>query len=204
MSTQASGFYRLVEGRASTREFAAQPVPPEVLERILQAACRAPSAHNLQPWRFVLLDQGAARQSLAGILQRRLEDDLRADGLDTEAVGSRVSQRQRRILNPPILVVLCLTMEDMDSYPDERRRSAERCMGEQSVALAGGTLLLAAQAEGLGACWLCAPLFATEAVRQALDLPQAWEPRAFVALGYPAQSPQPGERRPLAEVLAWR
>jgi len=204
MSSQASGFYRLVEERASIREFTPQPVPKEVLERILKAACRAPSAHNRQPWRFVVLDQGAARLSLAGVLQRRLEDDLRADGLDAEAVAARVRIRQRRLLTPPILVVLCLTMEDMDRYPDERRQAAERCMAEQSAALAGGHLLLAAHAEGLGACWLCAPLFASETVNRALDLPQSWEPRAFLALGYPARSPQPSERRPLTEVLAWR
>ena len=77
-------------------------------------------------------------------------------------------------------------------------------MAEQSAALAGGHLLLAAHAEGLGACWLCAPLFASETVNRALDLPQSWEPRAFLAIGYPARSPLPSERRPLTEVLAWR
>jgi coenzyme F420-0:L-glutamate ligase/coenzyme F420-1:gamma-L-glutamate ligase len=138
------------------------------------------------------------------VLQQQLDHDLRADGLDPEAAATRLAARKQRLLEPAILVVLCLTMEDMDRLPDERRQAAERCMAEQSVALAGGHLLLAAHVEGLGACWLCAPLFAPEAVARALDLPDSWEPRAFLALGHPARQPAPGERRDPSELSAWR
>jgi len=60
-------------------------------------------------------------------------------------------------------------------------------------------LLLAAHAEGLGACWMCAPLFDAEAVRQALDLPADWQPQALITLGRPASAGKPAMRRPLAE-----
>jgi F420 biosynthesis protein FbiB-like protein len=174
------------------------------VDRILRAACRAPSAHNRQPWRFVVVGQGAAREALIACLQSRLEQDLRADGVTGEALAARMAARRARLAAPALLVVLCLCMEDMDVYPDERRQSAERAMTEQSVALAGGQLLLAAHAEGLGACWLCAPLFAPQDVVQALGLPPAWEPRAAIALGHPLHPVTPGERRKVEEVTAWR
>ena len=68
------------------------------------------------------------------------------------------------------------------------RQQSEHWMGIQSVALAGGHLLLAAWAEGLGGVWMCAPLFAQAAASQALDLPGSWQPQALILLGYPAKS----------------
>jgi F420 biosynthesis protein FbiB-like protein len=97
--------------------------------------------------------------------------------------------------------VLCLTIAEMDVYPDRRRKKAEFVMAVQSAALAAQNLLLAAHAEGLGACWLCAPLFCPEAVRAALDLPADWEPQALITLGYPAEAGKPAVRKPLAEVV---
>ena len=74
-------------------------------------------------------------------------------------------------------------MADMDQYPDDRRQQAERVMAVQSVALAAQNLLLAAHAEGLGACWMCAPLFCPDVVRDALALPEDWEAQALIHAG---------------------
>ena len=73
-------------------------------------------------------------------------------------------------------------------------------MGVQSVALAGGTLLLAAHAEGLGGVWVCAPLFTPDTVRASLDLPSDWVPQGMILLGYPEKVPEPRPRRPVSEV----
>jgi nitroreductase len=62
-------------------------------------------------------------------------------------------------------------------------------------------LLLAAASDGLGACWMCAPLFCPEVVRGALDLPTDWGPQALVTLGHPASAGKPASRRPLADVV---
>ena len=102
-----------------------------------------------------------------------------------------------------MLIVPCLTLAEMDIYPDAERSQAERTMAVQSVALACQNLLLAAQAAGLGTCWMCAPLFVPALVRQALDLPEDWEPQAVVTLGYPAEEKQK-EREPLATRVVWR
>ena len=87
-------------------------------------------------------------------------------------------------------------MADMDCYPDEQRQKNEWLMAVQSTALAGQNLLLAAHALGLGACWMCAPLFSPDIVRQTLDLPTDWQPQALITAGYPAETRQK-TRKPL-------
>ena len=77
-------------------------------------------------------------------------------------------------------------------------------MAVQGVAMAGQNLLLAAHAAGLGACWICAPLFAPDVVFQVLELPEDWDPQGLVVLGWPAESPPERERMPLTKVTLYR
>ena len=72
---------------------------------------------------------------------------------------------------------------------DEMTLQEEYLMMVQSVALAGNNLLLMAHVEGLGAVWLCAPLFAPKAVRRVVDFPQEWSPLALILVGYYEQNP---------------
>ena len=73
-------------------------------------------------------------------------------------------------------------------------------MAVQGAAMAVQNLLLAAHAEGVGACWMCAPLFCQEEVGQALGVPAHWQAQALITLGYPASKGKPPNRRPLDEV----
>ncbi len=194
----------LIQARRSIRRYRPEPVAEAALERLLTAATWAPSAHNRQPWRFAVLTTPAARAALAQAMGARLEADRLADGDPPEAVAADRARSLARITGAPAVVVVCLTMAEMDRYPDTRRKKAEYSMAVQSVAMAVQNLLLAAQAEGLGACWMCAPLFCPDTVRQALGLPGDWEAQALITLGYPASAGKPADRRPLGEVLVWR
>lgn len=204
MNASALAFGQLVEARQSIRQYRPEPVATEVVERLLRRATAAPSAHNKQPWRFIVLTDGDRRQALIDAMSDRFAEDLRADGVPSERISQLVERGRQRMGQPPLAIVLCMTLEDMDDYPDEARRQAERVMAVQSAALAGGHLLLAAAAEGLGACWICAPLFAPDVVRSALDLPQTWEAQAVVVIGHPAESGRNRARKPLQEVAVWR
>jgi F420 biosynthesis protein FbiB-like protein len=133
----------------------------------------------------------------------RLRLERLADGTDPRAVEADVSRSYARIAGAPLAVLLCLTLEQMDRYPDARRSRAERRMAVQGVAMAGQNLLLAAHAAGLGACWICAPLFAPDVVRQVLELPEDWDPQGLVVLGWPAESPPERERMPLEQVTLY-
>ncbi len=185
---EPSQLLQAIRTRRSIRRYEATAVPRHVVDELLEAARWAPSAHNRQPWRFVVIKPAKAKRQLAAAMGERLRADLTRDGVSPEVIQADVANSMARITNAPVLMVACLTMRDMDQYPDERRRHAEWVMGVQSVALAVQNLLLMADAHGLGACWMCAPLFVPETVREILALEPDWEPQALVTLGYPAES----------------
>jgi len=176
--------------RRSIRRYLPEPVPPDLIDKLLTAACWAPSAHNRQPWRFAVITSEDSKYRLARAMGDKLRIDLNADGLPAEIIEKDVARSYARITNAPLLILLCLSMRHMDSYPDETRRQREWIMAVQSTAMAGQNLLLAAHAVGLAACWMCAPLFCPEVVSRTLDLPLNWQPQALITIGYPAESKQ--------------
>jgi coenzyme F420-0:L-glutamate ligase / coenzyme F420-1:gamma-L-glutamate ligase len=183
--------------RRSLRRYRTDPVPDPLIEQLLTAATAAPSAHNRQPWRFAVIGDPAMKEALALAMGAQLRADLAADGLPAETIEKDASRSYQRLTQAPLLILLCLTMADMDSYPDGRRQQNEWLMATQSVAMAGQNLLLAAHVLELGACWLCAPLFCPDVVRATLDLPADWQPQGLITVGYPAESREKG-REPLA------
>ncbi len=204
MSEQTSDFYHLITNRRSVRRYRPDALDQALIERLLRAAAWAPSAHNRQPWRFAVITGAAAKEQLAGMMGARLRADRSRDGDPTEAIESDVRRSYTRITSAPCVIVVCLTMEDMDSYPDERRGNAEHLMAVQGVALAIENLLLAASVEGLGACWMCAPLFCPETVAEALSLPDGWQSQGLITLGYPASRGKEPVRRPLDGLIVWK
>ncbi len=190
--------------RRSVRRFQPQPVEQAVIESLLETAAWAPSAHNRQPWRFAVLSTGESKQNLAYAMSVPFQHDLEQDGLPVEEIERRIARSQLRILEAPVIILVCYDGSEMDVYPDPRRSQAEYLMGVQSVAMAGENLMLAASARGLGSVWVCAPLFVPEIVRQALDLPGSWEPQGMIFLGYPAKPGKPRERKSLSDIVLSR
>jgi coenzyme F420-0:L-glutamate ligase/coenzyme F420-1:gamma-L-glutamate ligase len=198
----AAGLFVIIRSRRSIRRYVDRPVAADVLRRILAAGQWAPSAHNRQPWRFAVITDPAQREGLARAMGDRFRPDLLADGLPTQEVERQIGRSYERISGAPALIVVCLSMADMDHYPDDHRQSAERMMAVQSTALAAQNILLMAHAEGLGVCWMCAPLFCPDVVRTALTLPVDWEAQALLTLGYPAEE-RVKDREPLETKIAW-
>jgi F420 biosynthesis protein FbiB-like protein len=186
--------------RRSIRRFQPEAVPMPVMRRLLQAAGRAPSAHNRQYWRFVVITSSPVKTRLVEAMAVEFRHDLLADGLTSEQVEYRIERARQRLLGAPVIVLLCLDPTQGDTYPDAHRQELEMLMGVQSVAMAGENLLLAAHAEGLGSVWMCAPLFAPERVCQVLALPPHWRPQGLVLLGYPAEMPELQPRKPIEEL----
>lgn len=189
--------------RRSIRRYQAKVVSREIIEALLDAAIWAPSAHNRQPWRFVVIETTAQKELLAGAMGRRLREDLLADGVDSTVIEADVSRSYSRITSAPALIALCLSMMDMDTYSDVKRSHNEYLMAVQSVAMAGQNILLTAQGAGLVACWMCAPLFCPDVVRETLKLPEDWQPQALLTLGYPAETREK-TRKPLETSVMWR
>ncbi len=169
------------------RRYTDAPVDDAAIGLLLECATRAPSPHNRQPWRFAVL-RGAARERLADAMGARLRQDLERDGVAAAFIARDVARSRARIASAPVSIVACLSMRDMDAYPDARRAAAERWMAAQAVACAVQNVLLGASALGLGACWMCAPLFCPETVRETLGYPDDWEAQALITIGHPADA----------------
>jgi F420 biosynthesis protein FbiB-like protein len=152
---------------------------------------------------MVVISGAASKTRLATAMNERLRADLAADGLPDELIEKDAGRSYRRMTGAPLLILLCLTMSDMDSYPDQQRQTNEWIMAVQSTAMAGQNLLLAAHALGLAGCWMCAPLFCADVVREQLALPADWQPQALIAIGYAAEEKQKS-RQPVASRVLYR
>jgi F420 biosynthesis protein FbiB-like protein len=191
----------LLKNRRSIREYTPKNVSEKVLDVILEVAMWAPSAHNAQPWRFIVIRDSALKLKLSEAMASRWKRDLAKNGVSERDRKSFSRASVERFSSAPIVIVSCLTMAEMNHYSDKQRLRIESIMAVQSVAAAIENMLLAAHAMGLGACWFCAPLFCPETVRKVLKLPPDFEPQALITLGYPADRPSPPPRKPLKEIV---
>jgi coenzyme F420-0:L-glutamate ligase/coenzyme F420-1:gamma-L-glutamate ligase len=196
----ATNLITAMQSRRSIRRFSPEAVSDDVIHRVLSAACLAPSSHNRQPWRFAVVTLTSDKDRLARAMGKHLRADRLKDGDDAADVEADALRSYTRITGAPVVIVVSMVLEEMDVYPDNRRAEAERMMAVQSVAMAGYGLLLAAHAEGLGACWMCAPVFAPQGALEALGLPPSWHPQGLVVLGWPADQGRARGRRPIEEV----
>lgn len=190
-------------GRRSVRRYKPDAVSRDTIERLLRAAIAAPSAHNRQPWRFAVINAFDRKAALATSMGDRLRSDRLRDGDHANDVERDVERSYARITSAPVIIVICLTMQDMDIYPDSVRSRCEHLMAVQSTAMAGANLMLAAHAVGLGACWLCAPLFCPDVIAEVLRLPAHWQAQGLITLGYPSAAVKPFLRRPIDDVAVF-
>lgn len=191
----------LIRGRRSVRRFRPDPVPREMVEQILEAGRWAPSPHGSQPWRFVILTLPEVKHRLADAMGSDWEHNLAMDGQPPDVIAARLATSRRRLIETPILILLCLYLRDLDRYPDPDRQQAETTMAIQSLGAAAQNCLLTAYRLGLDAGWMCAPLFCPQVVRDVLGLETDLIPHALLQVGYAAADPKRRERRPLSELI---
>lgn len=161
--------------RRSVRHFNSRlTVSNEDVRALLLAAVSAPSAGNIQPWRFTVLRTEAARERLAG------------------ALG------QRWATAAPVIIVVSVDPRPCAARYGDR---GEMLYAIQDTAAAANNILLATVDRGLASCWIGA--FDEGAVREALGIAAPITPVAILPVGYSAESSAKPARRPLEEVTTW-
>jgi nitroreductase len=162
-----------IKGRRSIRAFKSQAVPEETINKLIEAACWAPSAGNIQPWEFIIVQNNE--------IKRRLVE---------AALG------QEFIAEAPVVIVVCAN-EERSARGYGLRGKTLYCI--QDTAAAIQNMHLAAYSLGLGTCWIGA--FREEEAREALKIPNGVRPVAIIPVGYPGEAPQPPRRRPMKQVV---
>lgn len=193
-----------VLGRRSIRAFRDEPIARELVEEILRETVWAPSPHNSQPCRFTVLFRQEEKEGIACAMACRLRAELEADGLDADMVERQTRRSRQRISEAPVVILCSIVADGLVAYPDVRRSALEREMAVQCVGAALQTLFLAAHARGVGTCWMAAPMYCPDVVRDTLALPEAYDPQALVLMGYAAVPGKIRERRPFEEVVELR
>jgi len=176
-----------IHARRSIRHYLDRPVPTQLIDQLLEAATRAPSSHNSQPWRFAVITTSDVKEQLAERMGERLRADRLRQADRVDEIDRDVARSRERITAAPVVIVTCLSLIGFDE-------PRERLMAMQSVAASIENLLLAAIQAGLGACWMAAPLYCPDVVRDVLHLPDDWEAQALITIGYPADGGKPKER----------
>jgi 5,6-dimethylbenzimidazole synthase len=186
-----AAIYRVIAERRDMRHFLPDPVSPELLARLLQAAHLAPSVGYMQPWRFIRIADPALRMQIHGMVE--------AERIATaSALGEREDEFMRLkvegILDCGELLVVALANE-REKHLFGRRTLPEMDLASASCAIQN--LWLTARAEGLGMGWVS--LFDPAKLAELLHMPEGASPIAVLCLGY-VEAFYP---RPMLEIEQW-
>ncbi len=169
--------FEAMEKRHSVRAFdASREVPQEMVDEVLRCACLAPSAGNVQPWRFTVVRDARVKEALAAA-----------------ALG------QTFVAQAPVVIVVCA---DLKAHAGSYGRRGVELYAIQDTAAAVQNMLLAATALGLGTCWVGA--FREEEAARALDLPPHLRPLALVPMGYAVRAGSQPRKIPHARLTDYR
>ncbi len=191
-AAERAALYRAIAERRDMRHFRPDPVEPELLQRLLQAAHCAPSVGLMQPWRFLRITVASLREQIAALVEE-----------ERIATAKALNEREQEFLQLKVEgirdcgeLLIAALMDKREPHLFGRRTLPQ--MDLASVACAIQNLWLAARAEGLGMGWVS--LFDPEKLAALLHMPDGSEPVAILCLGhvdefYPA---------PMLQLEGWR
>ncbi|MEV0092881.1 nicotinate-nucleotide--dimethylbenzimidazole phosphoribosyltransferase [Streptomyces sp. NPDC050738] len=195
---------RVMRERRDIRNgFRSDPIPHEVLLRVLEAAHTAPSVGHSQPWDFVVIRSAETRRTMHELAQR--QRDAYAKSLPKGRAKQFKELKIEAILDTPVNIVV--TADPTRGGRHTLGRHTQPQMAPYSSALAVENLWLAARAEGLGVGWVS--FFDEREMVRSLGLPEHLEVVAYLCVGYVDEFPEEPElmqagwskRRPLSWVV---
>lgn len=191
---------KTIAKRHSTRRFGPEPVSNEDMQKVLTAANQAPSAHNQQSWRFIVL-RGEKKKGLANLISSKADEFPKAS-----AVLLRMAART--ITSAPMVIAIANTGELIDHGKELFNLDPElsydffRTMEVQSSSAAVQNLLLAATSLGLATVWLGIMYLMKKDVLAYLGEPQG-EFMAIVPIGHPEKEALGPKKRTLEMIVRY-
>jgi nitroreductase len=189
----------------SVRRFRTDPIPDDVLAKLIEAATRAPSGRNAQSWRFVVVKDPEVRKALGAVYKEAWDEysppsRLAAitDPRERRRVGNAYHLGAHMGDEAPVLVMVCAPKGDTSAGATP---AATRTAGA-SIYPAIQNLLLAARAYGIGGCLTTIHMYREEKAKAVLGIPDDVDTYALIPLGYPAEPTAfgPLRRNPVNEV----
>jgi nicotinate-nucleotide--dimethylbenzimidazole phosphoribosyltransferase len=192
-------FYEVVQRRSAIRVFRPDPIPEDVVRRILQAGMQAPSGEHKQPWEFIIIKNPELRRKLADVKSdsRKIVARNMYPDLPEERVKQMALTQKRAVETAPVLIAVCYRNLDNDLEIGQMRVSMMHANAWQCIE----NMWLAATAEGLGFSPTFFPAFVYGDVKRLLGLPEGVEFAAIVRIGRKGQRRKRKPLKPLEEKL---
>ncbi len=180
-----------IQRRTSVRRFRPDPVPRELIARLLDSAVRAPNHKLTEPWRFAVL-MGPARSRLADLRARhRLERYADPDSDEARAGAEKVRRDTEE--TPALVLFMCALNPDAITQEEDYA----------ATMMAAANFMTAATSLGLGTYLKTGRIMGDPDVAALAGLEEGFRIVALVSLGYPADEEAPRRRRPAAELTRW-
>jgi len=204
------GLYEAMSTLRAVRRLRPDPLPDDVLGRILQAAAWAPSGGNVQPWRVVVAKDPVVRRGLGDLYRPQWSSYSKGARRGLEMLEGEARAKQERMLaaadhlgehfgDAPVILVFCFNPEHMAITDADLPRAS--VVGGGSVYPAVQNTMLACRAENVGVTLTTLLCFEEDAVRELLKIPDPWYTCAFMPIGYPVgKGHGPISRRPVSKL----
>lgn len=172
---------QIIEERRSIRKYAGKPVEREKINACLQAARLAPSACNSQPWHFIVLDDPKVKEAFC------------------KEAFSGVYNMTKFAAAAPVLVAVVSDKGNFASRIGNFFRRTEFYLVDQGISCEH--FVLRAHDLGLGTCWI--GWLNSDKAEKFLGLPKGKKVEHLLAVGYPAENPEPRPRKPFEEMVSY-
>jgi nitroreductase len=182
-----------IEKRQSMGRVKQDPVPRELVERILESAVHAPNHRLTEPWRFHVFS-GRGRGELARARAEIARLQAEAEGESEELAAGRISRERKKAFRAP--VVIAVTSE-------AGRDETETLENYAACAAAVQNMQLTAHALGLATMWRTGPVVYHDSMRELLGLKEGDIPVAHLYVGYPDMDERPRRREPASAKTTW-
>ena len=189
--------YEMMSTLRAVRRLRTDPIPDDVMDRVLQAAAWAPTGGNMQPWRVIVVTSSERKQALADIYKPAWYRYAKGYDQRIEQLPADEAEKARRNriagdyladhLHEAPTILMFVADPQMMAITDAKLDRVSM-VGGGSVYTAVQNAMLAARTEGLGCVLTTLHCLAEEEVKEALRIPEGWATLAMVPLGYPIGS----------------
>ena len=210
------GLFEAIYSARSLRRFKPDPVPDDVITKVLDAAIRAPSGSNQQSWEFVVIKDAAQRKKIGdvyrkggGVLMALYTDRVKPAHMSEDAyrrLRASATYLLDHMADAPVLLIACLKQTAPAGAPPKLPPEVAAAMKRQarisgsSIYPAVQNIILACRGLGLGTVLTTIHTYFEDEVKAILGLPREVQTYALMPIGYPQGKFGPIKRRPVSEV----
>ncbi|MFX0198354.1 MAG: nitroreductase family protein [Candidatus Hodarchaeota archaeon] len=198
-------YLEFVKSRRSIRKYTDKKISREQIQRMIEAACWSPSNLNRQGWKFIIFENLHEIKKLADRVRQFIKKSLTKTNRMVANKADELIYYSGAFDKAPVVILVMHKKSPAMSKSMLNLATSELASGEAiSAAMACQNLLLAANAMGLGACIMTAPLLAGAVWNSLEDLPLGYEPTCLITIGHPSEIPSAPSRKKLEHVMEYR